>query len=199
MNFLVVICFQFWILRSLITTDRIISWPSLCCDLLSILDITIFDYNTLPSSHRPQPLWFAFNSGYYDLWLQQMITKKTMTYSCDLLSILDITIFDYNNENEREIRWLVVICFQFWILRSLITTHLLFYFSKSLLWFAFNSGYYDLWLQRIFLCNGGSVCCDLLSILDITIFDYNSGGKIYVFLTVVICFQFWILRSLITT
>ena len=131
-------------------------WLQLCpicgyefpgCDLLSILDITIFDYNTLPSSHRPQPLWFAFNSGYYDLWLQQMITKKTMTYSCDLLSILDITIFDYNNENEREISWLVVICFQFWILRSLITT------TQQ----ALNEIY----------------SCDLLSILDITIFDYN--------------------------
>ena len=144
----VVICFQFWILRSLITTF-------------------------LGQTVSRLWLWFAFNSGYYDLWLQLSFLESSINGGCDLLSILDITIFDYNIQKWRHKHPRVVICFQFWILRSLITTLSLIHIPMLTLWFAFNSGYYDLWLQpnvAALVPTGG---CDLLSILDITIFDYN--------------------------
>ena len=118
-------------------------------------------------------MWFAFNSGYYDLWLQPTYYFILANHCCDLLSILDITIFDYNESFCAMVVVSVVICFQFWILRSLITTVVVRFMCSWLLWFAFNSGYYDLWLQP------------------------KRGNKEK--RTVVICFQFWILRSLITT
>ena len=144
-------------------------------------------------------MWFAFNSGYYDLWLQQGYFVTLTFSSCDLLSILDITIFDYNQLEAVLIKIGVVICFQFWILRSLITTDVVKSNNSLVLWFAFNSGYYDLWLQHEWVKADERLSCDLLSILDITIFDYNTILWTKVRLLVVICFQFWILRSLITT
>ncbi len=42
--------------------------------------------------------------------------------SCDLLSISVITIFDNNGTFDGEKQEVVVICFQFQLLRSLITT-----------------------------------------------------------------------------
>ena len=43
------------------------------------------------------------------------------------------------------------------------------------------------------------MCCDLLSISVLTIFDNNRLGIRLGFSSVVICFQFQFLRSLITT
>ena len=167
------ICFQFWILRSLITTKslKLIYWRS--CDLLSILDITIFDYNGSEADLKKLGVVICFQ-----FWiLRSLITTNSLNIfwikGCDLLSILDITIFDYNIWETIVKKDLVVICFQFWILRSLITTPVIKYRPSTLLWFAFNSGYYDLWLQ--------------------------PKKQKYARSTVVICFQFWILRSLITT
>ena len=196
---LVVICFQFWILRSLITTKF---------GKTDIIDLLWFAFNSgyydlwlqlLLQLYRLQMLWFAFNSGYYDLWLQQWKRIWWWTGSCDLLSILDITIFDYNIDWLANTLSAVVICFQFWILRSLITTFFKRGWWVHQLWFAFNSGYYDLWLQQPAIIRVLQLSCDLLSILDITIFDYNNRPIIPFSTSVVICFQFWILRSLITT
>ena len=113
----------------------------------SILDITIFDYNL--------PVWFykaLFVVICFQFWiLRSLITTILPAFlicrCCDLLSILDITIFDYNCGFKAIHDHVVVICFQFWILRSLITTILVSSVLNLSLWFAFNSGYYDLWLQ----------------------------------------------------
>ena len=170
----VVICFQFWILRSLITT---IATKATRMFLLwfafnsGYYDLWLQHSRIL--EYTGQQLWFAFNSGYYDLWLQLCRFCNAKTPCCDLLSILDITIFDYNRNFWLKYCTAVVICFQFWILRSLITTG--------------STDLYD------------KLSCDLLSILDITIFDYNMQELILQWCGVVICFQFWILRSLITT
>ena len=122
--------------------------PKLCCDLLSITGITIFEYNVLFTITILFQLWFAFNYWYYDLWIQPIFTWNQRRSSCDLLSITGITIFEYNTYrlclpahygcdllsitgitifeyNMTQIAQQpgqVVICFQLLVLRSLNTT-----------------------------------------------------------------------------
>ena len=169
----VVICFQFLILRSLNTTP--FTNPSLWtgCDLLSISDLTIFEYNgwlntihdkivvicfqflILRSLNTTNALlnydilmlWFAFNFWSYDLWIQHQSHSYT---PCA-----------------------VVICFQFLILRSLNTTFCNRSGLPAWLWFAFNFWSYDLWIQQVFTGAYQIIGCDLLSISDLTIFEYN--------------------------
>ena len=195
------------------------------CDLLSILDRTIFDNNSLLrkasafavvicfqfligrsltttllfSTFLQLQLWFAFNSWSDDLWQQQHKRMLLSFFSCDLLSILDRTIFDNNNSIMFGTALDVVICFQFLIGRSLTTTDSAWITPTKWLWFAFNSWSDDLWQQHVDADTLSVTSCDLLSILDRTIFDNNTAfpkdGKVYV----VICFQFLIGRSLTTT
>ena len=144
----VVICFQFLLLRSLTTT---ILYPLVATWLL----------------------WFAFNFYYYDLWQQLRYNEFGHPYSCDLLSIFIITIFDNNKFLTMKFHRVVVICFQFLLLRSLTTTS-------------------NRQEERLY-------GCDLLSIFIITIFDNNSYQSQALQHPVVICFQFLLLRSLTTT
>ena len=144
-------------------------------------------------------MWFAFNYWYYDLWIQHWPTESLTWFSCDLLSITGITIFEYNRMRPSIRLTCVVICFQLLVLRSLNTTPSITNTKSNALWFAFNYWYYDLWIQlpKDFSPIVGS--CDLLSITGITIFEYNDCGKFSVSHDVVICFQLLVLRSLNTT
>ncbi len=115
----VVNCFQFVIWRSLTHPCGCLLCQSMCCELLSICDLTIFD---TPSSKlicfKPL-LWIAFNLWFDDLWHTwgpsspglpvvvncfQFVIWRSLThpntrkyiyaFSCELLSICDLTIFD---------------------------------------------------------------------------------------------------------
>ena len=221
----VVICFQLLVLRSLNTTAttgilllellwfafnywyydlwiqpaRSIGASSVGCDLLSITGITIFEYNWFcicctawtvvicfqllvlrslnttdcMQSNYLKLLWFAFNYWYYDLWIQRQHLFQYRYECCDLLSITGITIFEYNTLSGNYHQHFVVICFQLLVLRSLNTTS--------------------------FPVKVRGERCDLLSITGITIFEYNILPIWWSIITVVICFQLLVLRSLNTT
>ena len=64
----VVNCFQFVIWRSLTHHCIIIKNIILCCELLSICDLTIFDTPTRAAADNDYQLWIAFNLWFDDLW-----------------------------------------------------------------------------------------------------------------------------------
>ena len=225
-SYWVVICFQFLLLRSLTTTYKhgfsstfwlwfafnfyyYDLWQQPCindnlfdsgCDLLSIFIITIFDNNV----NLPLIVALFVVICFQFLLLRSLTTTIGVVYLLDhkvvicfqflLLRSLTTTNSEYNHDYNK-----VVICFQFLLLRSLTTTIKDKITLYHALWFAFNFYYYDLWqqLRRLWLARAWG--CDLLSIFIITIFDNNSGERPINSLTVVICFQFLLLRSLTTT
>ena len=163
-------CFQFVIWRSLTHRRRVSLILSSGCELLSICDLTIFD---TPPYRSGQHLRRVVNCFQFVIW-RSLTHPKTFysvpTSGCELLSICDLTIFDTPHRvrgSETGSLWIafnlwfddlwhtylsvlynfgiVVNCFQFVIWRSL--TH-----QASAPWI---------------LC----LCCELLSICDLTIFD----------------------------
>jgi len=118
----VVICFQFLILRSLITTYALKGAVILGCDLLSISDLTIFDNNKPALVKLAHAVVICFQFLILRSLITTQATIKHLKTSCDLLSISDLTIFDNNQHKATVLVTRVVICFQFLILRSLITT-----------------------------------------------------------------------------
>jgi len=89
----VVNCFQFVIWRSLTHLRRVRQLYSMCCELLSICDLTIFDTPVLMQAIGIILLWIAFNLWFDDLWHTTSVNNPTS--------------------------FLVVNCFQFVIWRSL--------------------------------------------------------------------------------
>jgi len=115
----VVNCFQFVIWRSLTHLAWIPLWLTICCELLSICDLTIFDTPVATNSTFTTLLWIAFNLWFDDLWHTldgkcihrsvvvncfQFVIWRSLTHHrcsrivpnrcCELLSICDLTIFD---------------------------------------------------------------------------------------------------------
>ena len=86
---------------------------SVSCDLLSILVLTIFTNNLLAWHVKRYKLWFAFNFSSYYFYKQQCSGNCWYICSCDLLSILVLTIFTNNFVCLMGDRGIVVICFQF--------------------------------------------------------------------------------------
>ena len=170
-----------------------------CCDLLSISVLSIFDTNhqhlhlavlavvicfqfqfflsLIPTSANFEKnsilLWFAFNFSSFYLWYQLEPGEQYSAYSCDLLSISVLSIFDTNLIFWQYSSGLVVICFQFQFFLSLIPT--------------------------LSTCSPRHCCCDLLSISVLSIFDTNRSCSTKHFQSVVICFQFQFFLSLIPT
>ena len=65
---IVVNCFQFVIWRSLTHHNDISHVYRLCCELLSICDLTIFDTPVMNFFCANHSLWIAFNLWFDDLW-----------------------------------------------------------------------------------------------------------------------------------
>ncbi len=140
----VVNCFQFEFLRSLIqqVVTKVVSTP--CCELLSIWILTIFDtaYAYLPVPRYR--LWIAFNLNSYDLWYSQ-----SSRYSRE-----DIVVNCFQFEFLRSlIQLLIAIGLSFlgcellsiWILTIFDTAFYTLFRFWYLLWIAFNLNSYDLW------------------------------------------------------
>ena len=194
------------------------------CDLLSISVLSIFDTNTFQfyiiipfvvicfqfqfflsliptrweTRGRAPKLWFAFNFSSFYLWYQ---LNSFFTF------------------------WfVVVICFQFQFFLSLIPTIGLIQVAQNQLWFAFNFSSFYLWYQQDWGGIINRLCCDLLSISVLSIFDTNfetptipygqlwfafNFSSFYLWYQplitlitasiVVICFQFQFFLSLIPT
>ena len=144
-----------------------------CCDLLSISVLSIFDTNFIGLRKFDKLLWFAFNFSSFYLWYQRTLCRQCNASSCDLLSISVLSIFDTNVGLPGDTIDIVVICFQFQFFLSLIPTN-----------------------DDVAMA---SWSCDLLSISVLSIFDTNTfSNKSYTDL-VVICFQFQFFLSLIPT
>ena len=150
--------FYFWLQLTLFSWRRL-----LCCDLLSILVLSIFGYNNIIYYANAGWLWFAFNLSSFYFWLQHQIRQWVSLQSCDLLSILVLSIFGYNKQE--------------------CTT------DSPVLWFAFNLSSFYFWLQQALLNKEASDGCDLLSILVLSIFGYNKLDFGVNAGLVVICFQ----------
>jgi len=116
---IVVNCFQFVIWRSL--THLIIRKEliKICCELLSICDLTIFDTPQMVYHVWRHVLWIAFNLWFDDLWHT------------------DHLLYMYSDG--------VVNCFQFVIWRSLTHHNHLQKCHLLMLWIAFNLWFDDLW------------------------------------------------------
>ena len=92
------------------------------CDLLSISVLTNFGYNEprLYTDNFTVVICFQFQ------FLLTLVTTGYKSYAlqlgCDLLSISVLTNFGYNKSLYMLIQKLVVICFQFQFLLTLVTT-----------------------------------------------------------------------------
>ena len=137
-------------------------------------------------------LWFAFNFGY--LWHRYHCNtlEDAVRSGCDLLSILGIFDIAITLMIRISRRFLVVICFQFWVSLTSLSLFSLEWRHGLALWFAFNFGY--LW-HRYHLrasVSASPVSCDLLSILGIFDIAITPVTKETDLVIVVICFQFWV-------
>ena len=146
----VVNCFQFVIWRSLthLWGFNYIIMPR--CELLSICDLTIFDTPVNGLTLTLILLWIAFNLWFDDLWHTcfKWVWCSYWVVNCFQFVIWrSLTHQNLSSTNSP----LVVNCFQFVIWRSL--THLILMIVVILL------------------------CCELLSICDLTIFD--TPGLLY--------------------
>ena len=160
----VVNCFQFVIWRSLTHLCTLLNFALVCCELLSICDLTIFD--TPPCLRRvlDRSLWIAFNLWFDDLW-----HTKTEGY----------------NIPEK-----VVNCFQFVIWRSLTHPSKTYLSCKPVV----NCFQFVIWrsLTHLTRVKGFWItCCELLSICDLTIFDTPACLWLLFRLQLWIAFNLW--------
>ena len=191
----VVNCFQFVIWRSL--THLFIFWIFFfhSCELLSICDLTIFDTPLYEMSVDETELWIAFNLWFDDLWHTtlnnlpnqiivvncfQFVIWRSLTHRmesfmlirqcCELLSICDLTIFDTPMHVLVSLNIMLWIAFNLWF-DDLWHT---FAYCKLTILHVVNCFQFVIWrslthraTNNVFLF----ICCELLSICDLTIFD----------------------------
>ncbi len=191
----VVNCFQFVIWRSLTHRSHKTGICRIRCELLSICDLTIFDTPHWRVLFPHLVLWIAFNLWFDDLWHTiaalyplhiwvvncfQFVIWRSLTHQghtsgylrvrCELLSICDLTIFDTPFSLAYLITWMLWIAFNLWF---------------DDLWHTFNPAkekakpvvncfQFVIWRSLTHRKSGPSIvgiCCELLSICDLTIFD----------------------------
>ena len=123
--------------------------------------------------YTSRPLWFAFKNVSLSYWKQHWFIRDGETFCCDLLSKMYLCRIG-NNFN------------RFW-------------FSYTLLWFAFKNVSLSYWKQHILRLQAFQNGCDLLSKMYLCRIGNNLSILILASLLVVICFQKCIFVVLETT